>query len=62
VRLCDEIPMTGTFKLARAALARQGIDVEVDKGQLWVNDAITQQFRLCDTHLREKIKLGAVRI
>jgi fatty-acyl-CoA synthase len=38
VRLCTEIPVTGTFKLAKAPLMRDGLSPSVSDDTVWVYD------------------------
>jgi fatty-acyl-CoA synthase len=62
VRLCSDIAMTGTFKLTKHALAREGLDPSVATDTVWFYDAKAEAFVECDIFLKHSICNGALRI
>src|SRR5208337_5105900 len=44
VRLCSDIPTTGTFKLAKGSLAREGLMPSEGSDTVWVDDSSSVRF------------------
>jgi fatty-acyl-CoA synthase len=62
VRLCRDIPMTGTFKLTKGSLAREGLDPSVPTDTIWFNDRRNETFVECDIALKRKICWGMLQV
>ena len=58
VRLCDRLAVTGTFKLIKANLAREGY--ASGEGHVWFNDRAANRFVPLDDPTRDRIAAGTV--
>ena len=62
VRLCRDLPMTGTFKLTKGPLLRDGLCPSVASDTVWFNDPRSQTFVEYDASLMHQVCGGALRI
>jgi fatty-acyl-CoA synthase len=62
VRLCRRIDLTGTFKLVKSALVREGYEAVAPGDSLWFDDHAHGAFVPCDAPLLDAIAQGAVRL
>ena len=60
VRVCAELELTGTFKLAKGRLQRDGYGEAADP--VWFNDRESGRFVACDAALRRSIGDGGLRL
>lgn len=61
IRLCPDIPTTGTFKLQKASLARDSFTPENSTDIIWFYDRKTGAFTICDDILRAQIASGNIK-
>jgi fatty-acyl-CoA synthase len=62
VRLCRDIPITGTFKLTKGPLFRDGLSPSAGNDSVWFNDPRSQTFVEYDPSLRRLVSEGALRL
>jgi fatty-acyl-CoA synthase len=62
VRLCRDLPMTGTFKLTKGPLLRDGLCPSVASDTVWFNDPRSQTFVEYDASLMHQVCGGALRV
>jgi len=62
VRLCRDIPITGTFKLTKGPLFRDGLSPLAASDTVWFNDPKSQTFIEYDASLRRLVSEGALRL
>jgi fatty-acyl-CoA synthase len=62
VRLCNEIPTTGTFKLTKGKFVREGLCPSDANDTVWFDDPESQAFVPLDAALLRLINDGAVRL
>jgi fatty-acyl-CoA synthase len=60
VRLCPAIEATGTFKLSKTTLAREGYAASPDP--VWFDDKATGRFVPLDAALRQAIEAGELQV
>lgn len=62
VRLCRDLPVTGTFKLSKSALMRDGLSAATASGSIWLYDRKQQAFTVCDAAVMERLQRDEVRL
>jgi fatty-acyl-CoA synthase len=62
VRLCRNLPMTGTFKLTKGPLLRDGLSPSVASDTVWFNDPRSQTFVEYDASLMHQVCGGTLRL
>jgi fatty-acyl-CoA synthase len=62
VRLCRELPMTGTFKLTKGPLAREGLSPAGGTDRVWFNDRAAASFIECGASIIRQIGEGSLRL
>jgi fatty-acyl-CoA synthase len=62
IRLCHDIPTTGTFKLVKGQLAREGLSPPPGNDTVWLNDPASQTFVPYDTWLMNLASREAIRV
>ena len=62
VRVLPELEITGTFKLRKVELQREGFDPEAVGDPLWVRDPEAERYVPLDAGMVERIRSGAQRV